>query len=125
MTHLHTKSNVPMSISNYDRHGMGNLVHDPVKPLDRFKIPPWLVYSVIFSLFAYFGMKTNQDKGLNLEVLRRENMLKAMRANREQILYDTKKEITPAEQFAMKSKQYQTVVKERSRVEKDTLKDIK
>ena len=97
MTHLHTKSNVPMSISNYDRHGMANLAHDAVKPLDRFKIPPWLLYGVIFSVFAYVGMKSNTDKSLNIEVLRRENMLKAMRSNREQIVYDTKKEITPAE----------------------------
>ena len=125
MTHLHTKSNVPMSIRNYDRHGMANLAHDKVKPLDRLHIPPWVIYGVIFSVVAYTTMKVNMDKGLNIEQLRRENMLKAMRANREQIIYDTKKEITPAEQFQMKSKQYQTVVKQRSKAEKDTLKTIK
>ena len=52
-------------------------------------------------------------------------MLKAMRANREKLIYDTEKEITPAEQFTMKSKQYQTVVKEREQKEKETLKEIK
>ena len=101
MTHLHTKSNVPMSIRNYDRHGMANLAHDKVKPLDRLHIPPWVIYGVIFSVIVYTTMKVNMDKGLNIEQLRRENMLKAMRANREQIIYDTKKEITPAEQFQM------------------------
>ena len=70
-------------------------------------------------------MRTNMDKGLNIEQLRRENMLKAMRANREQIVYDTKKEITPAEQFQMQSKQYKRVVKEQSKTEKDTLSLIK
>ena len=70
-------------------------------------------------------MKVNMDKGLNIEQLRRENMLKAMRANREQIVYDTKTEITPAEQIQMQSKQYQSVVKQRSKAEKDTLKTIK
>ena len=104
---------------------MANLAHDKVKPLDRLHIPPWIIYGVIFSVIAYTTMKVNMDKGLNIEQLRRENMLKAMRANREQIVYDTKTEITPAEQFQMQSKQYQSVVKQRSKAEKDTLKTIK
>ena len=104
---------------------MANLAHDKVKPLDRLHIPPWVIYGVIFSVIAYTTMKVNMDKGLNIEQLRRENMLKAMRANRKQIIYDTKKEITPAEQFQMQSKQYQTVVKQRNKAEKDTLKTIK
>jgi hypothetical protein len=37
-----------MSIRNVDRHGIANLKHDPVKPLDRFKIPPFLIYFIIF-----------------------------------------------------------------------------
>ncbi len=93
-----------MSIRNYDRHGMANLAHDPVKPLDRLKIPPWLLYGCVFSIFAFFVIKTSNEKGLNIEQLRRENMLKAMRANREEVLYDTKKEITPAEQIQMRTK---------------------
>jgi len=95
--HLRTKSNQPMSIMNYDRHGMAELAHDPVKPLDRLKIPPWLIYFSVFSVFAFFVVKTDNEKGLNIEQLRRENMLKAMKTNREKLLYDTKKEITPAE----------------------------
>ena len=117
MMHLHTKSNVPMSIRNYDRHGMANLAHDPVKPLDRLKIPPWLIYGVVFSLFAYFVVRTSSEKGLDIEQLRRENMLKAMRANREKVVYDTKTEITPAEQLTMRSTQYQTVVQKRTKAE--------
>lgn len=105
-SHLHTKSNVPMSIRNYDRHGLGNLVHDPVKPLDRLKLPPWLLYMLVFAMSSALFLATYGDKGLDIETLRRENMLKAMRANREKVVYDTNKEITPAEQFTMKSKQY-------------------
>jgi len=104
---------------------MANLAHDPVKPLDRLKIPPWLLYMCVFSFFAFFVMKTQNEKGLNIEQLRRENMLKAMRSNREQVLYDTKKEITPAEQIQMRTKQYDTVVKKRSQAERDTINDIK
>ena len=48
-------------------------------------------------------------------------MLKAMRSNRENLLYDTKKEITPAEQVEMKSKQYKQVVRVKQQKEKETL----
>ena len=88
-----------MSIRNYDRHGMANLAHEPVKPLDRLKIPPWLLYMLIVTIFAYFVVNFENDKGLDVEQLRRDNMLKAMRSNREKLIYDTKKEITPAEQL--------------------------
>ena len=56
-----------MSIRNYDRHGMANLAHEPVKPLDRVKIPPWLIYSCVFSVFAFFVVRTSNEKGLNIE----------------------------------------------------------
>ena len=55
-----------MSIRNYDRHGMANLMHDPVKPLDRAKIPPWLLYLIVFSLFGYFVVRVQNDKGLDI-----------------------------------------------------------
>ena len=122
--HLATKSKVPMSIRNYDRHGMGNLMHEPVKPLDRFKIPPFVLYALVFGIFGYFVVRTGSDKGLNIEQLRRENMLKAMRKNREKVLYDTEKEVTPAEQLQMKTLQYKEV-KQQQRREKDTLSDLK
>ena len=51
--HLRSDSSVPMSIRNIDRHGLGNLVHDPVKPLDRLKIPPFLLYMLGFGGILY------------------------------------------------------------------------
>lgn len=50
---MRSESTVPMSIRNIDRHGIGNLVHDPVKPLDRLKIPPFLLYMLAFGGFLY------------------------------------------------------------------------
>lgn len=44
---------MPMSIRNVDRHGIENLRHDAVKPLDRIKIPPWLIYMVVFGGILY------------------------------------------------------------------------
>ena len=45
-------------------------------------------------------------------------MLKAMRAQQEEMRYDTKKEISPAEQIEMKSKQYKDVVTRQVKKEK-------
>lgn len=50
--HLRSKSEVPMSIKNYDRHGIENLQHDHVKPLDRIKMPAWLFWGTLFLFFA-------------------------------------------------------------------------
>ena len=86
-----------MSVRNYDRHGMVNLAHEEVKPLDRLKIPPWFVYLAIVGILGGISYQYQTDKGMNIEKLRQENMLKAMRAHQEEIKYDTKKEITPAE----------------------------
>ena len=47
---------------------------------------------------------------MDIDKLRRESMLKAIRSQQEEIKYDTKKEITPAEQVEMKSRQYKKVV---------------
>jgi hypothetical protein len=37
-----------MSIRNVDRHGLESLKHGPVKPLDRLKIPPIIIYLWVF-----------------------------------------------------------------------------
>lgn len=52
-----------MSVQNYDRHGIENLQHDPVKPMDRLKIPPIFIYITILSGLAYikFIQLTNED----------------------------------------------------------------
>mgnify|MGYP006103740141 CR=1 FL=1 len=44
--HLRNKTNAPMSIKNEDRHGLANLKHEEVKPLDRLHVPPFLVISI-------------------------------------------------------------------------------
>ena len=48
---------MPMSIRNVDRHGLENLRLDPVKPLDRLKIPPWIIYMVVFGGTLYVAAK--------------------------------------------------------------------
>lgn len=55
-----------MSVRNYDRHGMENLKVEGVKPLDRLKIPPWVIYSFFFSIFAMLSFKayTNEEYDL-------------------------------------------------------------
>jgi hypothetical protein len=55
-----------MSVRNYDRHGMENLKVEGVKPLDRLKIPPWVLYSFLFSLFAMISYKAHTDEEYDL-----------------------------------------------------------
>ena len=107
-----------MSIRNYDRHGMANLAHEEVKPLDRVKIPAWLIWGVLGLMFFGLNYQAMNEKGMDVEQLQRENMLKAMRAQQEEMKYDTKKEISPAEQIEMKSKQYKDVVTKQIKKEK-------
>lgn len=68
-----------MSIRNVDRHGLGNLQHDPVKPLDRVKIPPWLLYLLFFSAFGYVVMSMQEQEESNIEELQKKNLLLAMK----------------------------------------------
>jgi hypothetical protein len=49
-----------MSIRNVDRHGLDNLRHDPVKPFDRLKIPPFVIYLFVFGGMIYM-MATYYD----------------------------------------------------------------
>jgi hypothetical protein len=53
-----------MSIRNVDRHGLGNLTHDPVKPLDRLKVPPFLLYFMAFAVFGYIGLTLKDNEEL-------------------------------------------------------------
>lgn len=54
---MRSDSTVPMSIRNVDRHGLENLKHDPVKPLDRLKIPPWAIYLFVFGSVLFLASK--------------------------------------------------------------------
>lgn len=63
---LRNKSNVPMSVRNYDRHGMENLKIEGAKPLDRVKFPPWALYLMLFSLFAMVTYKSHTNEDLDL-----------------------------------------------------------
>ena len=68
-----------MSIRNVDRHGLENLRHEPVKPLDRLHIPPYMIYLVVFSVIVYgFYLIDNQEE-LKFQNLARRNLLLAMR----------------------------------------------
>jgi len=64
-----------MSIRNVDRHGLEGLKHDPVKPLDRLKIPPWLLYFVIFGGILLFMFDAQNNKDINFKELQRRNIL--------------------------------------------------
>ena len=68
-----------MSIRNYDRHGMENLKHEAIKPMDRLKIPPYVLYFVVFATFAMITYKANTDETLDTEHLSRKNMLLAIK----------------------------------------------
>ena len=55
--HLATKSDVPQSPMNYDRHGLGNLKKQSGKPFDRLPVQPFVVYGIVFGLFIMIATK--------------------------------------------------------------------
>lgn len=107
--HLRSKSDVPMSVKNFDRHGIENLQHDPVKPLDRIKTPAWMLWGTLFLIFAQIVLTNVQEEELDLEKMTRRNMLLAMKRTQEQKLLPDN-EVSPGEQFEMKSLQFERVV---------------
>lgn len=86
-----------MSVRNYDRHGMENLKQEAVKPMDRLKIPPAVLYMFLFSLFAMIAYKSHTDTELDTEQLSRRNMLLAIKKQKSGIDYEVETNITPAE----------------------------
>ena len=98
-----------MSVRNYDRHGMDNLKHEPVKPLDRLKFPPFALYLFVFTIFALIAYRSHTDSSLDTEQLLRRNMLLAIKKQKQTIEYETDTEITPAEQVHMKTKQFEQI----------------
>ena len=46
-----------MSIRNEDRHGMANLQHERVKPFDKYKVPPFVIFILVsIPLIYVFGV---------------------------------------------------------------------
>jgi hypothetical protein len=80
---LRTKNEVPNSLMNYDRHGMENLKHDHVKPLDRIKLPPYVIYAFIFLFSATIAIKVVNDDDENIEAVSRKALLIAMKKSKE------------------------------------------
>ena len=68
-----------MSIRNVDRHGLGNLQHDPVKPLDRLKIPPFLLYLLVLGGILYVVTMMQDSEETGFQELSKKNLLLAMK----------------------------------------------
>ena len=68
-----------MSLMNYDRHGMENLKHDKVKPFDRIKIPPVVLYGIFGCFILILLAKMLEDQEQSSEKLTRRSLLLAMR----------------------------------------------
>jgi hypothetical protein len=49
-----------------DRHGIADLAHDHVKPFDRIKVPPFLVYGIIFLTISALYQMRFQNKELDI-----------------------------------------------------------
>lgn len=50
-----------MSIKNEDRHGLKNLTHERVKPLDKAHIPPYVIFITLLLPFTYYMSKFITD----------------------------------------------------------------
>lgn len=74
-----------MSIRNIDRHGLGNLRHDPVKPLDRLKIPPFLLYLLFGGGLLYVLAMFKESEEMSFENLAKKNLLLAMKHTQDKI----------------------------------------
>ena len=94
--HLRNTSSVPMSVRNNDRHGLGELKHDGTKPIDRLKVPLWLIYVWVFSGFMLFAFRSYSKEEEDLEKLQRRNTLLAMKKQQHRIEYGDN-DVTPAE----------------------------
>ena len=68
-----------MSLRNFDRHGLNNLRHDDVKPLDRLKIPPFLIYMLVFGGILYCMASFQDSEEMNFQNLAKKNILLAMK----------------------------------------------
>ena len=92
---------MPMSVMNYDRHGMENLRHDPVKPFDRIKMPPAFLYLFFMFLFGMMYDQRRQSQELDITLITTKNMLLAMKEG--QKMTYAPDEVTATEQLTMHS----------------------
>ena len=70
---------MPMSIRNVDRHGLDNLKQDFAKPLDKLKIPPILLYIVVFLGVSVIITQFMEKDEMRLQNLQQKNLLLAMK----------------------------------------------
>jgi hypothetical protein len=103
MQHLRSKSDTPMSVANYDRHGIEKLQHEPVKPLDRLKIPPWLVFGTVFLFIVWIGFFNELEQELSVERMTRRNMLLAMKKTKDDKTLGKEEDKPEAAENEMKS----------------------
>jgi len=123
-SHLRSDSSVPMSIRNVDRHGLGNLKHEDVKPFDRLKVPPFLIYGIVFGALLYFAALFYENDELRLETLQKRNLLLAMKRTQEREGLG-EDEISGGEELTMKTKQYKEGVEKAREKEQRKVSQIK
>ena len=67
---------------------MENLQKEGVKPFDRLKMPPAVLYLFMFSLFAVFSFTYMTNEELDVEKLTRRNYLLAMKKLKTKVEYE-------------------------------------
>jgi hypothetical protein len=68
-----------------DRLGLDNLRHDPVKPLDRIKIPPFMIFGILFLTFSMILFVKLENEEMDLEQMQKRNVLLAAKKTQEHI----------------------------------------
>ena len=98
-----------MSIRNEDRHGLANLQHERVKALDKFQIPPVILFTLVFIPFSLFLATTYKSVDDENQKQHQQNILKAVRKTQNIIEYG-EDEVTGSEELTMATTQYKQVV---------------
>lgn len=118
-----TKSTVPMSIRNEDRHGLGNLQHEEVKVFDKLHVPPWLLI-LLFGLpiTTFVATYVNNDRE-STENLRKHN-LKLAKKKTQKLMVEGEDESKEATELTKKTLQYSEVENQKMK-EQRRIQDIK
>ena len=95
-----------MTWMNVDRHGLENLKADPAKPLDRVKIPPFLIYVLALLTIAGMMKAVDDDETLHFQTAVRRNVLKAMRRSEKQRELYAEDEISGGEKTERMSREF-------------------